>query len=255
MTTWPFSMTTFLDTCLVFCMIPLMLLLYDMQALRYSPTSVFPHDSNSYCEELTYNDVLPSKEVATTELHPTYIGLLVVFRAFLLAKLHNISAEEHSHPYNVLSGLTRTDFIVFLRGYKEYSDISFPVIGVLPGKVLEVCRPHPMPPTMPSLPQQVLCPIPSSTGIFTGQDSQSTHLDVPSTYGDTDTMAKCTSLDSEELAPSDGETVLLPSPDTPSSLVLGIVGPTCSTIPDKCPPLDILELGPEVEEPPTPSKG
>jgi len=62
-------------------------------------------------------------------------------------------------------------------------------------------------------------------------------------------------LDSEELAPSDEETVLPVSPDTPPSLVLGITSPTCTMIPVKCPPLDILELGLEVDEPSPPSKG
>ena len=115
-----------------------------------------------YREEFTYEDVLPSEEIATTELHPTYVGLLVVFRAFLLAELQIICAKEHSHPYDVLSGLTRKDFIVFLHGYEEYSDISFPVVEFLPGKVLAIHHPRPMPPTMPSQLQRTLCPIPTT---------------------------------------------------------------------------------------------
>jgi len=90
------------------------------------------------CEELTYQEVLPSGGVATMELHPTYVGLLVVFHAFLLAKLQIIYAEEHLHPYDILSGLTREDFIVFLCRYEEYRDVSFPLVNVLPGKVLEI---------------------------------------------------------------------------------------------------------------------
>jgi len=61
--------------------------------------------------------------------------------------------------------------------------------------------------------------------------------------------AKCPSLDSEAIAPSDEETVLPASPDTPPSLVLGIPSPTCSSALAKQPTLDILELGPEMEEP------
>jgi len=117
-----------------------------------------------YREELTYQDVLPSGEVATTELHPTYIGLLIVFRAFLLAKLQIVYAEEHLHPYDVLSGMTREDFIVFLHGYKEYSDISFPVVGVLPGNVLE--KRHPSATTKPTVP--------------TGDTSPTASIDQPS---------------------------------------------------------------------------
>ncbi len=109
-----------------------------------------PRNFDSFREEITYEDVLLSEEIATSELHPTYVGLLVVFHAFLSAKLQSVYAEEHLQPSDILSGLTRKDFIVFLRGYKEYSDISFPVVGVLPGKVLEVRRPRPtLPPCHP----------------------------------------------------------------------------------------------------------
>jgi len=62
-------------------------------------------------------------------------------------------------------------------------------------------------------------------------------------------------LVSMELAPSNKETVLPASPDTPPSLALGIPSPTCSLVPVKCPPLAIFELGPEVEAPSPPSKG
>ena len=60
-----------------------------------------------------------------------------MFRVFLSAKLQIVYAEEHLHPFDVLSGMTREDFIVFLCRYEGYSDISFPVVGVLPGNVLE----------------------------------------------------------------------------------------------------------------------
>ncbi len=65
-----------------------------------------PNDFTLYHEELTYEDVLPSKEIAMTKLHPTYIGLLVVFHAFLSAKLQIIYAKEHLQPFDVLNGLT-----------------------------------------------------------------------------------------------------------------------------------------------------
>jgi len=51
-----------------------------------------PHDFDLFQEGLTYQDVLPSGEVATMELHPTYIRLLVVFHAFLLAELQIVYA-------------------------------------------------------------------------------------------------------------------------------------------------------------------
>jgi len=217
-------------------------------ALRHAGIETFsdflclPRDFDSFREEITYEDVLPSEEIATMELHPTYVGLLVVFRAFLSAKLQSVYADEHLQPFDVLSGLTRKDFIVFLHGYEEYSDISFPVVGVLPGKVLEIHRPRPTPPTVQHLPQQVLCPGPTSTGIYTGRDSQSTHLDVP-----------CTTASSNP--PSVEETVLPASPDTSPSLVLGVASPTCSSVLAESPPLDILELGPTIEEPSPTSQG
>jgi len=217
-------------------------------ALRHAGIETFsdflclPRDFDSFREEITYEDVLPSEEITTSELHPTYVGLLVVFRAFLSAKLQFVYAEEHLQPFDVLSGLTRKDFIVFLHGYEEYSDISFPVVGVLPGKVLEIHRPRPTPPTVQHLPQQVLCPGPTSTGIYTGRDSQSTHLDVP-----------CTTASSNP--PSVEETVLPASPDTSPSLVLGVASPTCSSVLAESPPLDILELGPTIEEPSPTSQG
>jgi len=91
-----------------------------------------------------------------------------VFHAFLSAKLQIIYAEEHLQPYDVLSGLTREDFIVFLCGYKEYSDISFPVVGVLPGQVLQIQRSRTTTPTVPSL------------GLPTGDTSPTASIDQPS---------------------------------------------------------------------------
>ncbi len=72
---------------------------------------------------------------------------------------------------------------------------------------------------MPSLQQWVLCASPSSTGTFTGRDS---HLNVPYTMASSN-------------PPSNEETVLPASPDTPPSLVLGIASPTCSLVLAECP--------------------